>query len=342
MKLKKIEYQSCIFDLKQNFSNAKNQYANKEIVIIKIYVSQSLIGYGEASPLQGFSKESFQEIIWGLESFIAGIDFNCDYSIDEFFNLISIHCEKLPSLHFGLDTAMYDLLSKIQETSISKLLSKQNANTVSFSNIYIKKNNIPINKNNILKYKLGINNTNEDIKNIKKLLSSNPLIKFRFDANQNYILADFIRIVNELKQFEIDYFEEPITKPSNKKLKDLKSELDIKIAIDESLYNGSNYISWIENNLIDIVIIKPSIWGSYKKFFQLSNFCKKHHVKMILSSALENNIGNMATIHLAASINNQLAHGLNIHNFYDNFIYSPMYKENDSHINIENIIGLGI
>ena len=153
MKLKKIEYQSCIFDLKQNFSNAKNQYANKEIVIIKIYVSQSLIGYGEASPLQGFSKESFQEIIWGLESFIAGIDFNCDYSIDEFFNLISIHCEKLPSLHFGLDTAMYDLLSKMQATSISKLLSKQNANTVSFSNIYIKKNNIPINKNNILKYK---------------------------------------------------------------------------------------------------------------------------------------------------------------------------------------------
>ena len=63
---------------------------------------------------------------------------------------------------------------------------------------------------------------------------------------------------------------------------------------------------------------------------------------MILSSALENNIGNMATIHLAASINNQLAHGLNIHNFYDNFIYSPIYKENDSHINIENIIGLGI
>ena len=342
MQLKKIEYQNYTFNLKQHFSNAKNQYSNKEAVIIKIFISESAIGYGEASPLSGFSKESIQEIIWGLESFIAGINFNCDYSIDELLELISVHCEKLPSLHFALDTAIYDLISKIQKKPIRKLLTKKKSTTVSFSNIYIKSNNLSINKNNILKYKLGLNDINEDIRNIKKLQHSNPLLKFRFDANRNYNEEDFMKIAIKLKQFPIDYFEEPINEPCENKLRRIKNKLDVKVAVDESLYDGKNYISWIENNLIDIVIIKPSIFGSYKKFFELFDICKKYHINMILSSSLENSIGNMATIHLAASADNQLVHGLNIHNFYDHLMYPLIYNKNDSAVSIENIIGLGI
>ena len=342
MKIKNIYYSPYRNSLKQSFYNAKNKYSYKEGLIVELHSSNSMIGYGEASPLIGFSKETIKEINWGIESFIAAIELNYNYSLDELLNLVEIHCHNLSSLHFALDTAIYDLVGKIQKRPICKILNKESAQVIEFSNIYMPNNNTQPNENNIMKYKLGVNTTNQDIEILNTLIENNPSVKFRFDANRCYDKEDFIRIIHQLKKFKIDYFEEPLKKLSKYALIQIKNKLSVKIAIDESLYDGTNYVSWIENNLIDTVIIKPSIFGSYKKNFELFEKCKRYNINLILSSALENSIGNMATIHLAASINNKLAHGLNIHNFYNDFMYTPIYKENDSSINISKLIGLGI
>ena len=45
-----------------------------------------MIGYGEASPLIGFSKETIKEINWGIESFIAAIELNYNYSLERIIN----------------------------------------------------------------------------------------------------------------------------------------------------------------------------------------------------------------------------------------------------------------
>ena len=117
---------------------------------------------------------------------------------------------------------------------------------------------------------------------------------------------------------------------------------DIKIAIDESLYNGDDYKLWIKNNLIDYVILKPSIYGSYKQNLKLLSLCNKYHTQCIISSALEGPIGNMATIHFAAILNSNNTHGINIHNFYNQFLFKPIYNAYENNININNVIGLGI
>ena len=49
----------------------------------------------------------------------------------------------------------------------------------------------------------------------------------------------------------------------------------------------------------------------------------------------------MATVHLAASINNSHKHGLDYYAFY-NESRKHIYKSEDSAICIDNIIGLGI
>ena len=50
------------------------------------------------------------------------------------------------------------------------------------------------------------------------------------------------------------------------------------------------------------------------------------NINIVLSSSLETGIGNLATIHLAASLNNDLSHGLNIHHFFNEFPYLPPYS----------------
>ena len=68
---------SCIpyeLELKRPFHNAKNDYYKKQGYIIKLITNVG-DGYGDVSPLDGFSNESFQEIYWGFQAFVESINF---------------------------------------------------------------------------------------------------------------------------------------------------------------------------------------------------------------------------------------------------------------------------
>ena len=347
MIIKKIEYTPYQIPLYKNFHNSRHTYSLSKGIIIQFIASEInsskiIISHGDVSPLDNFSKENIQEIDWGIQSFIAGIDFDSDYTFNEILNLIKIHCSDLPSLHFALDTALYDLHGQIQKLSIAKILNLDSADSIKLSDLYIPDSNVKSNSDCIIKYKLGTMHIDDDIQVINSMARENTNILFRFDANQAFNEKEFGLIIKKLKHFNIDYFEEPIKTPSSKSFSQILNQFDINIAIDESLYNGSNYMNWIKQNLIHTVIIKPSIYGGYKKFLDFCQVCNDKNINIVLSSSLETGIGNLATIHLAASLNNDLSHGLNIHHFFNEFPYLPPYSNNASVVNIKNLIGLGL
>ena len=67
-----------------------------------------------------------------------------------------------------------------------------------------------------------------------------------------------------------------------------------------------------------------------------------YNVNIVLSSSLESSIGNMATLHLASIINNNLDHGLNIFSFYNNHRILPIYNKNSEFVEIKKCKGLGL
>ena len=338
MRIKNIEYDKYKIQLKHVFKNHNREYSLRKGFIIKI-MSQSFVGKGEVAPLDGFSKENFQEIIWTLEDFIESIELNTEYTFNELLNLAEVHCSEIPSLHFAVDTALYDIEGQNRNLSIATILNPKCKNKINLSDMYTTNNQIKNIKSNYIKYKLGVNDLSHDIKILNTINAHNQSIKLRLDANQAYTLEEFQNIYKQLSHLNIEYFEEPIKAPNRYKLEKIK---DISIAIDESIYVNNNYHQWIESGLINTVIIKPSILGGFKKFNCLIKQCTKHNVKIVLSSALENSIGNMAIIQLAAALDNHISHGLNIYYFYDCFLSQPIYKKNQSNINLDNINGLGI
>ena len=341
MKIKEIKQTPCTLKLNKTFCNAKNEYSIKESILIEI-ITDSITGYGEISPLEKFSNETFQEISWGLQTFIQAIDYNTEYSLNDILMLVEIYCNQIPSLHFGMDTALYDIASKKNKIPLSKFLSSTSCNNVKFSSLYSNQSHRKQYGTNTIKYKLGTNSLNQDIEILESISNHNKSIKFRLDANRNYTLGEFVNIYKKLEKFNVDYFEEPIKNLNIEKLKKIKNEFNIKIAIDESLYDGSDYKTWLKTDLINSIIIKPNIFGGYKKIFDLCRIGQNNNVKIIFSSSLESSIGNMASIHLAATLKDNQEHGLDIYNFYNTFSNNPIYKKNQLCINLEPLIGLGI
>ena len=111
MIIQSLELTAQTLKLNKTLFNSKNEYSEKENFIIKI-TTKNHIGYGEVSPLNCFSKETNQQINWNFQSFIQSVKLHSQYSLQELLNLVEIHCHDTPSLHFGLDTALYDLKCK--------------------------------------------------------------------------------------------------------------------------------------------------------------------------------------------------------------------------------------
>ena len=196
------------------------------------------------------------------------------------------------------------------------------------------------NRNVTIKLKFGIKDVQEEISNLKILSQNNPNAMFRIDFNGKYQVPEMISICKQLKKYNISYIEEPLTNSTVEDYQTLKKHVPIPFAIDESIIKGK-YKDLVSNKLVDYAILKAPIYGSVKKIIQLNNFLINNHVQIIASSALQTKIGNMANIHIASALENNIPCGLNNHKFF-NYKYKMPYALNDNNCNIKNIFGLGV
>ena len=337
MKIIEIYYEQYKIPLNQEFTNSKNRYTVQQGLFLTIK-TKKYTGKGEAILLKGFTNNTLQEIIWSMESFISSIEINEEYSLEELLMLVKIHCIETPTVQFAIDTAIYDITSQKNNISLARFFNKKSSDYVDCSQTLVSRNMTII--NDTVKIKVGIESIDDDINFLKYFSQYNPLVKIRLDANQLYSIEEFDSFYSQITKLNIDFFEEPIKNPNLKKIEHIKNLFpNLNYAIDESIYQNTNYKEWITKNLISTIVIRPSILGSYKQFFKMTNLYSKN-LKIVISSSLENSIANMATIHLASTLQKQVKHGLNIHSFYKNFLLPPTYK-NDK-IKLNNIIGLGL
>ena len=336
MKIIKIYYEQYKIPLRDEFKNSQTKYKDQEGLILTIQTDKN-IGIGEAVLLKGFSNNTMQEIIWAVESFIAGIQKEEEYTLDELLVMAEIQCSNTPSIQFAIDTALYDIESQKKHISLSKFFNKQSLNYINYSQILINQNTT-IN-NDIIKLKVGINRINDDVSFLNKISQEHPLMKIRLDANQLYSIEEFDTLYQQISHLNIDFFEEPIENPNTKKLEYFKIKYsNLNYAIDESLYQNKGYQEWIQKKLITTIIIRPSILGSFKEFFKIVKLYNDS-LQLLISSSLENSIGNMAIIHLASTLEKTSKHGVNIYSFFNEFVTPPLYQADK--IELNNLIGLG-
>ena len=335
MKFKKLETTRYHRNLNKVFKNSQNSYTERFGCIIKLYFD-NYCGCGESSPLPFFSIENIKQVEWAIEELKAGLVVNQKYSKKELLTIFEVFSKKCPSLNFALDVALYDILSQRENLPLSKYLNKNAIQKINFSAIGLDK--APMDSS--IKIKFGVEDVNEDIKAINNISKKYPHVSLRIDFNRLCDLKEAIFICNELKECNIEYIEEPLKFPLEKDYTQLKNSIQFPIALDESIIDGS-YKHLIDLNLIDYAILKPALFGGIKKINQLNLYLKKYKVRLIISSSLQEKIGNFAEINLASSLELSSQHGLNNYAFFDNK-YDVPYNKNDLSINLDRLVGLGV
>ena len=339
MKIKKIESYPYELKFKKPFITAKGSYEYRNGFIIKFF-SDSYIGLGEVSPLDGFNKESLQECYYALEAINQAINNTDNIEQPDLFDIFYLHAISMPSLLFGLETAVFDILSKESKLPLNKYLNNDSNKLLNLNGIHGVHD-----KNDgfrIIKIKLGYKNIYDDIEKLEQLTNIyNKEVKFRIDVNGQLDLVKAIRFCKSVEKFNIDYIEQPIAANNFEDLSELRLHTKIKIAVDESITDILSVYNLIENQSADVFVIKPMTIGKYSTVNKIVEIAKENEIECVITNMLDSAINRMACIHLALSNNINNECGLSCDNLFESDIAkTPNIKNGE--ILLTDSHGLGI
>jgi len=259
--------------------------------------------------------------------------------INKGIDLSNINLEKYPSIAFGLETALLDLVAK----------GSKNLFTSSFTE---GEKGIPINGlvwmgdkafmqkqirekieagYHCIKLKIGANDFETEldiISAIRKQFSSSD-IEIRLDANGAFSPQEAPDKLNRLSVFNIHSIEQPIRQHQWHAMADICINSPIPIVLDEELIGvkSSEKEGLLQKIKPAYIILKPSLIGGFKQSEEWISLAEKHHISWWVTSALESNIGLNAIAQWTATLGSALPQGLGTGQLYHNNIPSPLSIE---------------
>ena len=316
----KIEEYKKSFIAKTNLGQKK--FETRKGWYIKVF-SNNLYGLGEAAPIPSISLESNEDVGYALNGFkiaLDGIDY--DVALEELLLLAETHGFNVPSARFAIESAAYDLFSKAENKSIAQYLNPNYLDMININSIYSKRSTIDINNSKVLKIKISERNIftiREMIDDILRLYPEG--IKLRIDFNENLDLPRAVRACKELKQYNIDYIEQPLSREKFSDLYDLRMSTDLPIGVDESLTDFDSVNKIIDEGAADVLVVKPSTMGGFQDLKKIVNFSENEGLRLVVTSAFETSVAQFYILHLIAALNISEHCGIfNIKLFKDDYL----------------------
>ena len=320
-------------------------------IIVRISTSTGLTGFGECSPYMLINGESqdtcfvvgqyFAKALKGMD---AGNTSGCINQMDAI-----IYGNN--SIKSAFDMALYDIASQQAGVPLYKYLGADNKKTIitdytvsigepgkmAADALKIKEQGFPA-----IKVKLG-NDGNTDIERIRAIREAvGPEIPLRVDANQGWKVKEAIETLNALKEFNIQYCEEPIARWKFMKLKKVRKSSPIPIMADESCGDEHDAERLIELEACDMFNIKLGKAGGIYKGLKIIDLAEKAGIHMQVGAFLESRLAMTAFAHFA------LCSPLVVHFDFDTalmFREDPVsggiFYEKNGLITIPEVAGLG-
>ena len=297
------------------------------------------VGWGEASPLKGLSKDYVPDYSNRLEQYLNACEGNdipeTEPEVLEFVSQV-IPAE-FPSIRFGLETALLDIA--------------QGGGFCLFNNDFAKgKNRIPINglvwmgdesfmRRQIeeklkagfgtIKMKIGAIDFSTELsllESIRKHYTSRE-ITLRVDANGAFDAHNVYDHLHELAALEIHSIEQPVAPGQWSLMAELCQANLIPIALDEELigvHDIGEKVRLLETIRPQYIILKPSLVGGIGSSREWINLANSRQIGWWMTSMLESNIGLNAIAQFTAQYTNLLPQGLGTGQLYHNNVPSPL------------------
>lgn len=300
--------------LHETWSSAKAHRTLRQGWLIRLRCGRHC-GYGDCAPLPEMGTETPEEaeprLRAGLRSFV-GLDPSAALSrLDRF--------QHTPATRCALETALIDLLARRADLPLAEWLNHGTRSQVAVNAALggIDKALESCARKaveegiTVLKIKLGLRSLREELQALQALADMLPQeLMLRLDANGAWDEPTARRALTGLRELPVETLEEPLAVPRPEALQRLQSLAPWPLALDESL-RAWPLQDLLENPPVKRLVLKPMILGGLLPSLQLARRARRAGLECVVTTTVDSAAGVWAALHLAAALDNDLAHGLN-------------------------------
>ena len=239
-------------------------------------------GWGEISPLPGFSQETWEEaqsvlLAW-VNNWLAG----------------DSELPQMPSVAFGVSCALAELADTLPQAANYRAAPLCNGDP---DDLILKLADMPGEK--VAKVKVGLYEAVRDGMVANLLLEAVPDLHLRLDANRAWTPLkgqQFAKYVNPDYRHRIAFLEEPCKTRDDSRA--FARETGIAIAWDESLREPD--FAFVAEEGVRAVVIKPTLTGCLDKVREQVQAAHALGLTAVISSSIESSLGLTQLARIAA------------------------------------------
>ena len=258
---------------------------------------KGLCGWGEIAPLPGFSSESLGEAESQLKQVIKIMQSIHLESISGIMDQLSHAVDLLPSVRCGVELALWNLRNRIEETPYRGIVGEElnakvyiNALISTASPSFLQEvEGLRYLGYKAVKLKVGNHPVVEEIQHTRILREKvGDQLIIRVDANEKWELSEAVTYASGLKDYKIDYIEDPLSDAAM--LSSFYEQTGISYAIDQCLSTPSELLS-INLKGCKAIVLKPSLLGGYLLCKEWERWACNRGILPVYSSLFESGVG---------------------------------------------------
>jgi o-succinylbenzoate synthase len=310
--------------LDESVANAKAVWCERRSLLLELTDEAGRIGQGEASPLPGFSRESFDQVCTEL----VGIDWaslpefdpagsasgTIEKTIEERLDMANL---RTPAARFAAETALLDLTGQVAGKPISQLLAGTGSARPIETALRPRVALAALLAGDVLaaasgrvdrgyrhlKLKVG-RSPAEDLALLATLRAElGPEIGLRADANGSLAPEALPAWLGSAAELELEFVEEPVPLGALKALKGQRPS-PVPLAIDESLSPGdeAGLPAALEAGGYRYTVLKPSYHGGLIRCQRLAGLARSRGAEPVVSHLFEGPVALAGAAELALAL----------------------------------------
>ncbi|MCH7401792.1 o-succinylbenzoate synthase [Belliella kenyensis] len=336
-----FSYEKLTLDFKFEAGTSRGVLKHKDSYIIAVNekIKKNTVGLGEAGPLPNLSLDDLVDFEMILSRVLDQLTkANISVNFEEIDELVKHFVPaSLPSIRFGIETAILDLLHGGNRTIFpSDFVKGQQAIEIN-GLIWMGDKAFMLEQidqklqsgYNCIKMKIGAIDFVQECELLGYIRQhfGQEKITLRVDANGAFGSHEAMNKLDILSQFALHSIEQPIRQGQLEAMSELCKKSPLPIALDEELigvHSLEDKRSLLESIMPQFVILKPTLLGGFASCNEWIGIAEELNIGWWMTSALESNIGLNAIAQYTAIKNNKLPQGLGTGQLYHNNIASPL------------------
>lgn len=316
---------------KRPAATSRGALSTRQVIFLRAVNSEQpgVVGWGECGPMPKLSVDDRPDFAEQVQHVCTQI--NAGMVLDQ------LDLSHLPSLAFGLETALHDLQTGGKQQLFDTNFSRGAAALATHGLIWMDSVDGILQQISqkiaqgfrVIKLKVGALPFGEECALLAAIRRQHPAeqITLRLDANGAFTPADALKKLNQLAAFDIHFLEQPIRAGQWPQMAEICAQSPIPIALDEELigvHTPATRGALLETIRPQHLIIKPLLLGGFAASASWIRLAETLGSEWWVNSLLESNIGLNALCQWTSALDNIRVHGLGTGQLFTNNIPSPL------------------